>query len=124
MTISEEIYAKALSMLKEFPSQVEESRLRECCAAAEYELTDRLKEGISLESIHEQFVRGAGVLGLSMYVGMSIDPVETASAGRVSVKRRGSSGAAASARSLRRQAELMLLGFIEKNDFDFRAVRY
>lgn len=124
MTIDEDILAKARSMLRDVPSQAEENRLAECCAAAKFELEERLKEGIALESIRTHFVRAAGVLGLSMFVEMSMDNESAVSAGRVSVKKRGSGSTLAAARSLRRQAELMMAGFIEKNDFDFRAVRY
>ena len=124
MNINDEIYDKAAGMLKDNISGTEENRLRECCSAARFELTERLKEELTVEDIHEQFVRGAGVLGLSMFLELSLDSVDSVSAGRVSVKKRGSGSAAASAKALRRQAELMLLGYIEKNDFDFRAVRY
>lgn len=119
-----EIFELALSMVGESLEQERENVLESMCAAAEQELMSRLKTGVLPEDAGESFIRAAAALGVSMYIlTQCAAPVESFSAGSLSVKRRSGEGAQAAAFVLRRQAEMMLAGFIKDSGFDFRAVR-
>lgn len=91
------------------------------CAAADAELRSRLKNGAPPAELEEVFVTAAGMLALAMLTeAEGGDDVAAFSAGSLSVSLRGSSVSAA---SLRRQAENMLRGYIDSDDFAFLGVR-
>lgn len=90
------------------------------CKAAAAQLLTRLKKGVDREDIHSQFVMAAGMLALSMYIAASGSGEVTAfKAGNLSVQR---SGGESAADALRRQAELLLGGYIEDQGFAFMCV--
>ncbi|MEG1490886.1 MAG: hypothetical protein RRY04_01180 [Oscillospiraceae bacterium] len=124
MDIDLEIFDKAKLLMKENLDARAEKLLKEMCVMARFELEKRLKSEISLVEIRDQFVRAAGALAVSLFIGLETSEVESFSAGSVSVKKRGVVSAKASAESLRWQAELMLCGYLEDRSFDFRTVKY
>ncbi len=117
-----DIEKKALSLIKEeLPTESAEV-LRAVCAAAAAELESRLRKGVTSEKIQELFVTAAGMLALSMYMELGNaqhDGVSSFSAGHLSVQL---GGAAASAASLRKQAETMLSAYLD-GGFAFMGVR-
>lgn len=124
MEIKQEIFEKAKLVYKEELSAADESALYEMCAAAHTELLSRLKEGVSVETIHDEFVRAAGVLGIALFVGLDCPSLDSFSAGNVTLKKRGDEATKKTALSLRNQAELMLTGYLKDGGFYFGAVRY
>lgn len=123
MTINDEILTKAKLLLKEQISSEEETVLAEMCDMACEELMGRFKKEVLLENIHNSFVRSAATLALAMLLEAETGQVQSFSAGSVRVIRKDPAQVRASADSLRRQAELMLLGYLKDNGFGFRAVR-
>lgn len=123
MTINEEIFAKAMLLVKGELLKDEEAVLKEICAMACDELMGRLKEDVLLTDIHDSFVRSAGTLALAMFLEAETSQVQSFSAGSVHVSRQNPAQIRASADSLRRQAELMLLGYLKDYGFGFKAVR-
>ncbi|MEF9971339.1 MAG: hypothetical protein RSF77_02885 [Oscillospiraceae bacterium] len=123
MDLINEIFTKAKALMREELPAGTEGILREMCAAARDELSFRLKAGIGIADIHDSFVRAAGTLALSLYMGLEPEVFESFSAGSISVKRQNRVSSGASVLALRRQAELMLMGYLEDQGFDFRAVR-
>lgn len=124
MDIYEEIIEKARAMVQGGVTEGQEEALREMCRAAQFELEGRLREEVSVEAIHAQFVRAAATLALSLYLGLEADRGFSGfSAGSVRVEKRTGADVRASANSLRRQAELMLTGYLSDGGFSFRAVR-
>lgn len=121
MAIEQEIMEKAKMFIREELSAVQEELLFEMCLAANYELLLRLKEEISVEVIHEQFIRAAGALAASLYLEMDDRAPERFTAGHVTVQR--SKTEKSVSEILRRQAELMLTGYIKDSGFGFKAVR-
>ena len=89
------------------------------CAAASAELLSRLREGTDVESIKPLFVTAAGVLALSMYIALGDEGDCAFKAGSFSMS---TGGKAASAHSLRKQAEAMLASYISDSGFEFRGV--
>ena len=124
MDIKQEIFEKAKLVYKEELSTSAESSLNEMCAAAYSELILRLKDDVSIDAIHDDFVRAAGVLGIAMFVGLDCPTVDSFSAGNVTLKKRGEVATRNASESLRNQAELMLAGFLNDGGFCFRAVRF
>lgn len=120
MNILEGIFEMAKVLVRSNLSESEESALKEMCAAAFHELSFRLRDDLSVDDIRDQFIRAAATLGLSLFVGVNADKAVKFSAGSVNVEKRSGD---ASARSLRKQAELMLTGFLKDGGFAFRAVR-
>ena len=99
---------------------IPETVLQSLCAAASAQLLARLKEEVDREAIRSEFVMAAGMLALSMYIAASGSGEVTAfKAGNLSVERRGGESAAD---ALRRQAELLLSGYIEDQGFAFRCI--
>ena len=123
MEIYAEILEKAKLLMRKELSESEEGVLYEMCLSAYSELLGRLKDGISTEDIREQFVRAAGALALSMYVGIDASQLDGYTAGGLSVRRRSARTSRDAALSLRRQAELMLTGYLKERNFNFLAVR-
>jgi hypothetical protein len=105
----------------------ENTILIEMCKASASELVSRFKEGVEAESIKELFVPAAGILALSMYIGLpggGLGSYENVRVGNVSVSRSASGGdERASAAKLRKQAEHMLAGYLRDSGFDFKGVR-
>ena len=97
----------------------ESGRLSALCEAASAELLGRLREGVDVAEIKQLFVTAAGVLALSMYMAVGDEGKKTVKAGHLSVS---TGGKAASAHSLRKQAEAMLSAYIADCGFDFRSV--
>lgn len=124
MELEREVFELAKGMLGQTPCPEREKSLENMCASAVDELEGRLRENVSMEDMKGSFVRAAATLGLSFYIGAGcLSETESFSAGSVSVKRRSASDTQAAALSLRRQAELMLTGYLTDSGFDFRAVR-
>ena len=123
MDLAQEIFEKAKLIYREELSAPLESALYEMCVAACGELVSRLKDDISVENIHDEFVRAAGVLGLALFIGLDCSALDSFSAGNVTLKKRGYEAAKSSAASLRNQAELMLTGYLKDGGFYFGAVR-
>ncbi len=124
MDIKQEIFEKAKILYKEELSSSAESSLNEMCAAAYSELVLRLKDDVTVDAIHEDFVRAAGVLGVAMFIGLDCPTVDSFSAGNVTLKKRGEAATKNTVESLRNQAELMLAGCLKDGGFCFRAVRF
>lgn len=123
MDIKQEIFEKAKLVYKEELSAETESSLYEMCVAAYCELLQRLKDEVLLETIHDEFVRAAGVLGIALFVGLDCPTMDSFSAGNVTLKKRSDEGTRSSSESLRNQAELMLAGYLKDGGFFFGAVR-
>lgn len=121
--ICQEILQRAKLVIGEELAPLSEELLYEMCMAAHLELFTRLREDVSVDEIREQYVRAASVLAVSLFVGLEPGQVESFTAGNVTVKRRSAKAAQDNARSLRAQAETMLLGYLQERDFCFRAVR-
>jgi len=118
-----DILAKAKTVYRETLSTAEESALYEMGLAAHAELERRLRDGVTVESIYDEFVRAAGVLAASMFVSLDCAGADSFTAGSVTLKRGGASSARKAAASLRSQAELMLAGYLRDGAFCFGAVR-
>ncbi len=102
----------------------QEETLREMCRAAQFELLGRLRGEVTADSIQGQFIRAAATLALSLYLGLEADGgISGFTAGSVRVERQRGADLRAGAESLRRQAELMLTGYLSDGGFSFRAVR-
>lgn len=120
MDIIDEIFENA-KIFSEV-SEEKEPALRLMCSSAHEALSARFCEGIDLAVVHDAYVRGAGLYAASMLVGIDSSDVESFSAGKLSVHKRAAWAAKSSATAMRRQAELMLRGIIEPENFVFRAV--
>ncbi len=123
MDTDKDILAKAKTVYRETLSTAEESALYEMGLAAHAELERRLRDGVTVESIYDEFVRAAGVLAASMFVSLDCAGADSFTAGSVTLKRGGASSARKAAASLRSQAELMLAGYLRDGAFCFGAVR-
>lgn len=124
MDIREEIFEKAKLVYNEKLSTSEENALFEMCAAANNELKKRLKDDVSVDSIHEEFVRAAGILGIALFIGLDCSSMDSFSAGNVTLKKRGNAAIRNASQSLRNQAELMLTGYLMDEGFCFRTVSF
>ena len=120
---NKDILDKAKTVYRETLSTAEESTLYEMGLAAHAELERRLRDGVSVESIYDEFVRAAGVLAVALFVGLDCAGAESFTAGSVTLKRGGTSSARRAAASLRSQAELMLAGYLRDGAFCFGTVR-
>ncbi len=96
-----------------------EGVLKALCEAASTELLARLREGTNVESIKPLFVTAAGVLALSMYVAVGDEGTKSVKAGNMAIS---TGGRAASAHSLRKQAEAMIAAYVKDCGFEFRSV--
>ena len=123
LDMNKDILEKAKTVYREGLSGSEESTLYEMCLAARAELERRLRDGVRVESIYDEFVRAAGVLAASMFVSLDCAGAESFTAGSVTLKRGGASSVRRAAASLRSQAELMLAGYLRDGAFCFGAVR-
>lgn len=117
-----EITARALALLG--GDAADAAVLEKLCAASASELESRLREGVTADGIGELFVTAAGVLALSMYIGVGgADGAKSVRAGNVTVSRRDAAGGAVSAAALRREAEAMLSAWLCDRGFEFLGVR-
>lgn len=123
MAISDEAFLKAKQLAREDISPENEAVLAEMCAASSAELSSRLKDGVSLDYIHDSFVRSAATLGLAMYLELDTTQIQSFSAGSVRVSRRSPEQARSGAQALRSQAELMMIGYLNDPSFGFKAVK-
>ena len=123
MDIKQEIFEKAKLVCREQLSESAELILMEMCEAAYSELLSRLKEEASVDVIYDEFVRAAAVLGVALFVGLGTDSTDSFSAGNVTLKKRGEAANQKLSESMRRQAELMLRGYLKDNGFFFGTVR-
>lgn len=118
-----DILTKAKTVYRDELTTAGESALYEMCLAAHSELERRLRDGVSVESIYDEFVRAAGVLAAAMFISLDCTGAESFTAGSVTLKRGGPSAAKKASASLRSQAELMLAGYLRDGAFCFGAVR-
>lgn len=123
MDLDKDIFEKAKIVYREGLTSENESALYEMCCAARAELERRLRDGTEVAAIYDEFVRAAGVLAVSLFVGLDCAGAESFTAGSVTLKRGGSSSAKKAAASLRSQAELMLAGYLRDDAFRFGTVR-
>ncbi len=123
MDIKQEIFEKAKLVYKEELPASAESALYEMCVAAYGELLSRLKDGVSVDTIHDEFVRAAGVLGIALFIGLDCPSLDSFSAGNLTLKKRGNEATRSASKSLRSQAELMLTGYLKDGGFWFGTVR-
>lgn len=121
--ICEEILRKAKPILGAELTALSEELLFEMCQAAHFELFSRLREDVSVNEIYEQYVRAAGILAVSLFLGLEPEKVESFTAGNVTIRHRSERDKRESVGSLRAQAELMLLGYLQEREFRFKAVR-
>lgn len=121
--ICREILCKAELCAGAQLSEGSQELLLEMCAAAHAELLSRLKEGTRLEEIRERYVMAAGILAVSMLVGLEPTRVSGFTAGSVSMKQRSEKEIRDSAGALRAQAETMLWDCLKQSGFSFRTVR-
>lgn len=107
------------------PAAEQEELLRLLCAAAESELTAKLKEGCTAEDCGEAFPCAAALLAAADFRASQAAGGEPVSftAGSVSVSAGGAASAAQSAAMLRRQARRLLTGWIADDGFAFQGVR-
>lgn len=89
------------------------------CAVAAANLESRLRSGVSVDEIHEEFVTAAGVLALSMYAAVGGGDFSSVKVGEVTLTRGGGDFSD----SLRTLAEEMLASQLTERGFDFRGVR-
>lgn len=104
-------------------AELPETVMPALCAAAEGELSRRLRGGVDIEEIRETFVAAAGMLALSMFMSAGgRGAVTSFKAGNLAVSCAGG-GEAASADRLRALAETMLSAYLRDEDFGFMGVR-
>ena len=89
------------------------------CAVAAANLESRLRSGVSVEDIKEDFVTAAGVLALSMYSAVGGGDFSSVRVGELTLTRGGGDFSD----SLRALAEEMLASQLTERGFDFRGVR-
>jgi hypothetical protein len=94
-------------------ASIGESEIRAYAYIAELELMKRLKNDVTVEDIRDAFIAAASLLAVSLY--FSMESGVSWSAGSLSVKREGDS----IADTLRLEAETMLSGYIEDEEFYF-----
>ncbi|HHU23032.1 MAG TPA: hypothetical protein GXZ52_06435, partial [Clostridiales bacterium] len=102
MAYTDEIYARACSLLGGEAGPENTAALTAMCEAAGAELEARLRQGVSAQEIKKLFVGAAGVLALSMYIQLfgACDDTSSFKAGNVSVSRRGAGSVKISASAL------------------------
>lgn len=117
--MKEEILASAREMLG-LESEDDDALLNAVCSAAQAELTARLREGVDIEAIKEQFTAAAGVVALSMYIAAGgAREVRSFKAGGVSAQ----FSDMRDADTIRKAGEALLGVYLSDNDFIFRSVK-
>lgn len=105
------------------PSEAEKSLLTALCAAAEAELTRRLREGLSPEDCGDAFTCAAALLAAAgLLPCRSGGDVEQFSAGDVSLRTGGGGQVCEAAAAMRRQAASMMAGYWGDDAFAFLGV--
>lgn len=106
------------------PSEEEQPLLTALCAAAEAELTRRLREGLSPEDCGDAFPCAAALMAAAGILPCrSGGDVEQFSAGDVSLRTGGGGQACEAAAAMRRQAASMMAGYCGDDAFAFLGVR-
>lgn len=105
------------------PSDAEKPLLTALCAAAEAELTRRLREGLSPEDCGDVFPCAAALLAAAgLLPCRSGGDVEQFSAGDVSLRTGGGGQVCEAAAAMRRQAASMMAGYWGDDAFAFQGV--
>lgn len=105
------------------PSDAEKPLLTALCAAAEAELTRRLREGLSPEDCGDVFPCAAALLAAAgLLPCRSGGDVEQFSAGDVSLRTGGGGQVCEAAAAMRRQAASMMAGYWCDDAFAFQGV--
>lgn len=105
------------------PSEAEKPLLTALCAAAEAELTRRLREGLSPEDCGDAFPCAAALLAAAgLLPCRSGGDVEQFSAGDVSLRTGGGGQVCEAAAAMRRQAASMMAGYWGDDAFAFQGV--
>ena len=124
MEIVNQIFERACPLVRERLVDGGEDRLLEMCSVAFRELTGRLREGICVEDISEDFVPAAALIGTSLFLGVGANgQFRSLSAGSLRVEGISAEDVRKWAESLRKQGELMMTGHLLDNGFSFRTVR-
>lgn len=106
------------------PDEEEMPLLETLCAAAEAEAARRLREGWTPEACEEIFCCAAALLAAAGFLSSrGSSTVESFTAGEVSVRMGGGSGACETAAALRRQAENIMTYYWGDDDFAFVGVK-
>lgn len=106
------------------PSEEEQPLLAELCAAAEAELTRRLREGLQPENCGSAFPCAAALLAAAGILPCrSSRDVEQFSAGDVSLRTGGGSRVCEAAAAMRRQAASMMADYWKDSTFAFLGVQ-
>ena len=121
--ICQEILTMAKSVLGSELSAVSEELLLQMCESAHFEFFSRLREDVSVEEIHDQYVRAAGIMAVSFFLGLEPACLASYTAGNVTVRHKSEKEKQESIHSLRAQAEMLLLGYLKEREFCFRGVR-
>ena len=118
MTLTEQIYAQALVLIRDLQDR-DRPVLEVLCRSAEVSLQAKLREGITPEDCKADFVAAASLYALAALneVG-DTDRLEQISAGDLTLRK---SSADAAANCLRNQAEIMIVPYL-KDRFSFRGV--
>lgn len=118
MTLTEQIYAQALTMAGTLEPQ-EDALLRVLCRGANSALTARLRPGITPDDCKADFIATASLYALAALSEAAPNAgIESFTAGDITVRREGG-GAAANC--LRYQANLILMPYL-KDGFAFQGV--
>ncbi len=123
MSINDEILEKAKILVRQTLSDDDSALLAEKCIQAGDELSARLKDDVTAQSVQACFVRAAAALAVALYIETDTRQFDGFSAGAVSVTGRDPRQTKEAADALRRQAELMMIGFLKDRGFCFKAVK-
>lgn len=117
MSLTDQIFAQALLLCGSIDAR-QEALLQLLCSAAASSLTARLREGITPEDCSADFVGAASLFALAaMSESDDMAQIESFTAGDVTVRRSGGTGA----QCLRNQARLMIAPYV-RDGFSFLGV--
>lgn len=118
MTLTEQIYAQALVLIRDL-EDTDRPMLELLCRSAEVSLREKLREGIVPEDCKADFIAAASLYALSAMSEVKTGTLpEQITAGDLTLRRSGSDAAVC---CLRYQAELMMLPYM-KDRFAFMGV--
>ena len=118
MTLTEQIYAHALMMIRDCEED-QEALLRVLCRAAEVSLRAKLRDGITPEDCRADFIAAASLYARAAMSEMDeAGQLEQFTTGDLTLRR---SSCDAAACCLRYQAEMMMAPYV-KDRFAFRGV--
>ena len=124
MEIVNQIFERARPLVREGLVDGGEDRLLEMCSVAYRELAGRLREGVLVEDVLEDFIPAAALIGTSLFLGAGVcGRFRSVSAGSVRVEGISAEDIRKWAESLHKQGELMMTGHLLDNGFSFRTVR-